>query len=192
MRLRLEREPFDYQTLRNNLAWPEHDVRTHVMAGLVVASGAKSILDPAAGDGALEFIADEMGDFERIVVGDISQPNADLMKRVSSGKGWRVTCADINVILEVAPRCDIVVLSEILEHLEDPDHTLRLARGKADLLIASSPVMRPGQMDPNPEHLWQFDADGYIEMIEAAGWRRSHSNILNFPTMYDFQIWVCS
>jgi len=44
MRLRLEREAFDYQTLRVNLGWPEHSVRLHAMAGIIASSGATSLL----------------------------------------------------------------------------------------------------------------------------------------------------
>ena len=56
--------------------------------------------------------------------------------------------------------------------------------------MASSPEMRPGQEDTNPEHLWQFDAQGYRQMIERSGWRIEQHTTLRFNSEYDFGIWV--
>lgn len=63
---------------------------------------------------------------------------------------------------------EIVVMTEVLEHLEDPHGVLRWAR-QADRLICSS----PWNETPNshsPEHAWAWDLDGYTKMIENAGW----------------------
>ena len=83
------------------------------------------------------------------------------------------------------------MLTEILEHLEDPESLLRLARLKGQRLLVSSPEMRPGQIDSNPEHLWQFDGEGYEAMLNETGWKSVHKSHLTFRSMYDFQIWVC-
>jgi hypothetical protein len=174
------------------MGWVEHAVRLHLIAGMMATVPGTSMMDPAAGDGSLEHMATLLRPWGHILVGDISKPNVEQMRaRYGHRAEWHFGEGDISAIIEDGPRVDLIVLSEILEHLEDPDAVLRLARGRADTLIASSPVMRPGQVDPNPEHLWQFDEAGYIGMIEGAGWERKHSALLRFPTMYDFQIWVC-
>ena len=86
---------------------------------------------------------------------------------------------------------DTVILTEILEHLEDPDLALRKAIRHSRWLVASSPIIPEGVEDPTPEHLWGFDMDGYRQMIENAGWTpmaRSEMRVLEHP--YNFQIWI--
>lgn len=64
---------------------------------------------------------------------------------------------------------DVVVMTEVLEHLADPHGTLRRVRGRSRALVCSS----PWNENPNshsPEHAWAWDLDGYIRMIEDAGW----------------------
>jgi SAM-dependent methyltransferase len=194
MRERLAHPPFDYQTLRNNMGWFEHRVRLGMIAGAMASSECRSVLDPAAGDGSLEELAERLFHFDWVVLGDISQPNVnEMIDRYGDRPGWRFACGDIMDIIADGPPVDLIVLSEILEHLEDPDAVLRAARDRAGTLIASSPVMRPGQVDDNPEHLWMFDRTGYRDMLQGAGWRTMYSSVIEFPpaSYYDFQLWVC-
>lgn len=65
---------------------------------------------------------------------------------------------------------NVVVMTEVLEHLADPHGALRTVRKPASWLVCSS----PWNESPNnhcPEHAWAWDLDGYTAMIEAAGWR---------------------
>jgi len=88
---------------------------------------------------------------------------------------------------------DLVVLTEILEHVEDPVGILRLARGCAKNLVASSPLFTDASsLDTNPEHLWQFDAPGYEEMIKEGGWNPVTFVPISFTNpgyFYTFQLW---
>jgi hypothetical protein len=121
---------------------------------------------------------------------DISAPNIAQIAETTYLELAEV--GDIKVILDNASKTDVVVLTEILEHLSDPDSVLRLARVCGTYLVASSPVMRPAQVDGNPEHEWQFDRAGYEQMLQAGGWSVMQYTFLNFPaTEYDFGIWVC-
>jgi Methyltransferase domain len=64
---------------------------------------------------------------------------------------------------------DLIIVSEVLEHLEDPTAFLK-ALPPDGLLIASSPsAEHPGWF--NPIHSWAFDLAGYRELLEGAGWR---------------------
>jgi SAM-dependent methyltransferase len=64
----------------------------------------------------------------------------------------------------------IVVMTEVLEHLEDPHDALSwaLTRG-ARYLVCSSPWNESLEMH-DPSHAWAWDLEGYARMIEAAGW----------------------
>lgn len=64
---------------------------------------------------------------------------------------------------------DVVVVTEVLEHLADPHGALCMLRDEARHLVCSSPWNeRPGHH--SPEHAWAWDTDGYADMIREAGW----------------------
>jgi|WetSurSiteA1Bulk_404760.scaffolds.fasta_scaffold09180_2 hypothetical protein len=186
---------FDYQVERHNAAWPDHVARTNVTAGLIAWLQPRSILDPACGDGSIVLVADRIRPIDRIVLNDISVPNRVAIEReVSARKGSlpMITSIDAMAMLAREEHFDAVVLTEFLEHLPVPELVLAAARERAFYLVASSPEMRPGQVDNNPEHLWMFDGDGYYQMLKEAGWNPFHKTHMGFPGLeYDFQVWVC-
>jgi 2-polyprenyl-3-methyl-5-hydroxy-6-metoxy-1,4-benzoquinol methylase len=194
VRTRLDRtEAVDYQVLRSNDAWRDHQARTLVTAALIAWLKPQSVMDPACGDGSIVMTADRLHSIQFAHFGDISKPNIDhVIETSGKGRGWSFRCCATDDRITDVSSVDVMVLTEILEHLDDPDHTLRLARGKARYLIASSPEMRPDQVDDNPEHLWMFDREGYGSMLIDADWRIQQYTHLGFRTMYDFGIWVCS
>ena len=91
-----------------------------------------------------------------------------------------------------APSVDLWILSETLEHLDDPELVLRLIRERAKALVLSTPVGADG--DTNPEHLWSWSADDVAEMLEAAGWTVQLHKVLEHPAggIYSFGLWGCS
>lgn len=203
MRERLDHPPFDYtQHERDSSNELTNQGRMLVTAGLVAWPQPETVVDPAAGEGTVLLAAHRIHAFTGIV-GDISLPNYKRLVELAPA-GWHVHNADIEQTIRRAGRCDMIVLSEILEHLEDPDAILRLAGEHAELLVASSPEMRPFQADNNLEHLWKFDGVGYREMLEAAGWHPYSKTHLTFRPRtkqeddtlmveignYDFQIWL--
>lgn len=64
---------------------------------------------------------------------------------------------------------DIVVLTEVLEHLADPHGVLRWARQTGRYLVCSSPWNESTVLH-SPEHAWAWDMTGYAQMIRDAGW----------------------
>jgi hypothetical protein len=64
---------------------------------------------------------------------------------------------------------DVVVMTEVLEHLEDPHGVLNWACGSARRLVCSSPF-NENDRTHCPEHAWAWDLQGYAAIIEAAGW----------------------
>jgi len=190
VRNRLERAPFDYQVERSNEQWTDHQARTLVTGALIAWQQPESILDPACGDGSIVLASMRHHMPARVYLNDISIPSISKLK--DRGIDAVLTTKDIDDAIRETPEVSMIVLTETLEHLADPDATLRLAREKAAIIVASSPEMRPGQQDNNPEHLWQFDGDGYFEMLRDAGWNAIHKTHMGFPVLlYDFGIWVC-
>lgn len=63
---------------------------------------------------------------------------------------------------------DIVVMTEVLEHLSDPHGTLRSIPDSTTYLIASSPFHET--RDAHYEfHNWAWDDEGYDALLEQAG-----------------------
>jgi len=184
-------DDFDYQVERHNDSWCDHIARTNVTAALLAWLQPRSVLDPACGDGSIVLLTDLTSHIDRIVLSDISKPNCVYLANYGVAH-IEVHCQSIEDALNTYEEFDAVVLTETLEHLPDPDAILRQARIVGARLIASSPEMRPGQHDTNPEHLWEFDGDGYYEMLTGAGWSVVQKTHLAFPGLvYDFGIWVC-
>lgn len=65
---------------------------------------------------------------------------------------------------------NVVVMTEVLEHLADPHRVLRLLRDRgANRLVCSSPHNEhPG--NHSDCHAWAWDLDGYRTLLESNGW----------------------
>lgn len=193
MRKRLGRGPFDYSNMvRSNDTWPDHRARALVTGALIAWLEQDTVIDPACGDGSIVLHANRLRSLSEVRLNDISVPTIDSI-RFAPLPDWTYSSGTIEGLLdpELGQQFDVIVLTEILEHLEDPDLILRLAALKARFLVASSPEMRKGQTDTNAEHLWQFDKRGYEKMLTDNGWRTFQYTHLGFPaTEYDFQIWL--
>jgi len=141
--------------------WPEHQLRTDITVALGRSRFPERmlIIDPAAGAGraALELAAGAAA-----ITGDIS-PDArvdypattalDLLEHLY-GLGDRLST--------------VVLLGEILEHVEDPAALLAAAHRVANGLILSTPLDEPAGV--NPEHVWRWDRAGILELLAGAGW----------------------
>lgn len=184
-----ERGKVDYQVLRDNGRWPDHVARSYVTGGLLAWLKPDTVLDPACGDASVVRVALRQWPF-RAILGDIGRANIDAVKKFINGEADYVVGDALELIRGVG-KVDVIVLTEFLEHVHDPDEYLRSSLGMANWLIASSPEMRPRQRDRNPEHLWMFDEGGYREMLEGAGWKVVQRTFLGFKSDYDFGIWVC-
>lgn len=189
MRERLAHRPdFDYQVQRSNFVWRDHVERLLVTGSVIAWLGPDTVCDPACGDASVLEAAYRQRPFRTAFLGDISGPNIDALD--PSFPVASALCAPADEMLAtLASPVDCIVLTEILEHLEDPDALLRLARAKGKMLVASSPCNEAADSD-NAEHLWRFDIDGYAGMLIEAGWTITSLNVLSWPNYpYQFQIW---
>ncbi len=186
MRTRLPGNPqHDYQVARDNNTWPDHVLRYLATAAAIAWLRPDSVCDPACGDGSVVSTLNMLMPV-RAYLSDISQPSIDALRESHSRS---VVCMDATERLVTLPETvDVVILTEFLEHIEDPDAMLRVARSRANHLVASSPVSEAGG---NPEHLWSWDTDGYRTMLIATGWEPVSLQLVSFETFpYTFQIWT--
>jgi hypothetical protein len=85
---------------------------------------------------------------------------------------------------------DLFLLTETLEHLDDPAAVLAALRPRARWLLLSTPCT--WGRDDNPEHYWSWDTDGVEGLLRQAGWRPQLHSTLDLtwiPGSYVFQFW---
>lgn len=86
---------------------------------------------------------------------------------------------------------DLFIMSETVEHLDDPIHVLRDVRRRADYLVLTTPLDE--QNDGNEEHYWGWDQEGVETILELSGWWPDRSEIFtpNMPDVYyTYQFWM--
>ena len=166
-----------YSAAYDHTRWSDHIVRVSVTASIGSwFRGIKTGADLSCGDGAvLKNIQETMG-LERIYLGDFV-PGYEFQ-------------GPIEETITQIPNVDLFILSETLEHLEDPDAVLLQIRQKTKYLILSTP---DGEWtDSNPEHVWGWDNTEVRGMLKSAGFTIDIYNSLKFPDgYYTFQIWGC-
>lgn len=84
---------------------------------------------------------------------------------------------------------DLLVMTETLEHLRDPDAVLRAARSRFRGLLVSTPIGEDTTHD-NIEHYWSWQMEDVLKMLTEAGWTPYRYARLDLP-WYDFQLWGC-
>ena len=162
-----------YSTPNDHTKWWEHAARTEltIAFALTLLPQIGSVADLSAGKNAaiaLSLDADE------VYLGDFAEQ-------------YEIEGPIEETICEI-PTVDAFVLSETLEHVDEPDVVLSLIRDRSKYLILSTPN---GETTPhNPEHYWGWDTEGISELLETTGWVPLGNVLLNLPT-YNCQIWVC-
>lgn len=173
---------FDYHRDRERAPHLEQDIhrwRLDKAAALIVQVGVPqrlTVSDIGCGDGGLlslitpAYIAAGLLDF--CWGYDFAPANA---------AGWAergVSAKSLDVFNDpfypIAPEVllgDIVVMTEVLEHLTDPHGVLRhLATTDTQYIVASSPHDEgPGNHDAS--HAWAWDHIGYEKLFYDAGWQ---------------------
>lgn len=188
MKTRLAEKPPIYSGTRNNFDKGDHAMRTMVTAGMIATIAPRTLLDPACGDASILQVAYQMRPFEMGYLYDISQLQIDVIEPTFPHEKRQ---SDLHHVLELFDfHVDMIVLTEILEHLEEPEEVLRVARTRADWVVASSPIGDPEE-GRNHEHLWAWDEGGYEEMLLATEWDPKAKTVLTYPgEPWNSQIWL--
>lgn len=85
-------------------------------------------------------------------------------------KGLDVRYAD--VVNQDVPIAEVIVCTEVLEHLEHPhEFARRLGELGARFAVFSSPHSETVEGHHEWNHAWAWDRPGYRAMLEEAGWR---------------------
>lgn len=162
-----------YDHVYDHTRWSDHVERvrktTEILDAFALETGATSVADLSCGDGAI--VLNSTHPWEAVTLGDY------------------VTTGPIEEALVDLPHVDMFVLSETLEHVEEPGNLLAAIRVVADNLVLTTP--HGETTDENPEHYWGWDHEGIAELAGAAGWR-AHSFQLFTPQIdyYTFQMWT--
>lgn len=129
----------------------------------VAGRGATSLVDLGAGDGGfLSMVKERLPDLHAWGY-DFSPAN------LVGAKERGVSVYDADFTAEPVTLAQIMVMTEVLEHLDDPHGQLVMAHIPEAFLVCSSPNGEtPEHHDGS--HAWGWDMEGYAAMITAAGW----------------------
>lgn len=140
------------------------------VAQLAVGHAQFDVVDLGCGDGGLLQLLRQQANVH--AVGFDFQP--------SNAVGWverGVNAHAMNFVKDwiAVPDADAYVMTEVLEHLEDPHGMLHnVAKRYPRGIVCSSPWMEhEGNIDAC--HAWAWDMPGYISMIEDAGFKVTQS-----------------
>lgn len=166
----LYNRPYDHRR------WPDHVTRVQATTkmGLLLLGGQVPgvVADLSCGDGG---IINALPAGRRIYGDLVSAQPLDLVGPIET------------TIREVGP-VDLLVNTETLEHLDDPDMVLNAIGEKARMLLLSTPIEAWGDVS-NVEHYWAWDKEAVDAMVEAAGFQTMY--YVELPLWYRFGVWGC-
>ena len=163
-----------YLKPHNHTQFKDHIIRVQKSIELLKEySTYNSIADLSAGDATIINSLDAQQKY----IGDYA-PGYDLTGHIDD------TLKDI-------PDVDLFICSETLEHLDDPDNTLKAIRAKTKYLFISTP--KGENNNYNPEHYWGWDDEDVKEMLLNAGFDPVVYFLLELKKdyHYDYQMWIC-
>lgn len=194
-----DRYPGGYQHTR----WSDHVERIAATSSFAAPwldyYNITSLADPSAGDGALaRALIATAPRIHQAYVGDLN-PGPEL------AQGWSSVTPYVWVNLEPTPLdrsldqldlsrenvpVDLLVCSETLEHLDDPDAFLLRAKRSARSILITTPENETAT--DNLEHYWGWDSEAVSAMLHEAGWRTVDHTIFQPLTAdtYRFQMWM--
>jgi len=164
-----------YAEPHQHFQWKDHRLRVQMTIAFATWFGdINSVADLSAGDAAIINAIDAPNKY----IGDFAP-------------GYEFTGA-IDDTIDQIPSVDLFICSETIEHLDNPEATLRKIRAKTRAIIITTP---DGEDNPNnPQHYWGWDTDGVGELLKSVGFKPVIFNQLKFtdPSLiYDYQFWGC-
>lgn len=183
--------------------WPDHVERVEASVEMIrrYAGNIRTAADLSCGDAAiLRGCADMLG---AVTLGDVNGVPDDVAdptpwRRASRAMGvYTLPPGELPESLDRLGQdtVDLFVLSETLEHMDDPDLLLGLLTRRARYLFLSTPVAETPETG-NPEHYWSWDPADLHEMFLHTGWTPLQLEILkpvstaSMPNAYTYQLWM--
>lgn len=141
-------------------------------------------------------VAQWLGDLDSVA--DLSAGDATIINAINSKKkyigdfapGYEIVGPIEKTINEI-PEVDLFILSETIEHLDDPDFVLGLINQKAQHILLTTPDGEIGNR--NPEHYWGWDTECIKSMLLASGFEPmvlTSVRLKDYGYLYDYQIWL--
>jgi hypothetical protein len=182
-----EEEAEVYSRPYDHTLWTEHKTRVQRTIDFIVELSVdhhwERGIDLSCGDGVILSMLKHLDVIHTTYLGD--RVPADWLDVV--GK------IEDTIELEIIPGLimnDIMVMSETIEHLRNPDAVLQQAHDLANWLVVTTPVAETGAHG-NPEHYWSWEVSDVEEMLLNAGWDIQEHELLVCP-YYTYQLWGCS
>lgn len=164
-----------YATPHDHRRWIDHHLRVGVtieFCGWFKSCGVQTVADLSCGDAAIARALD----VEERILGDYAP-------------GYKWT-GPIEETIHQIRNVDLFILSETLEHLDNPEQVLMEIRKKTRYLVLSTPEGETS--NGNPEHYWGWDSTEVERLLVGAGFTPEIHTVLNLREYgYDFQIWGC-
>lgn len=149
----------EHRERANHLAQREHNPRLRRTARLIWDLNPISVVDLGCGDGGLLKLLNGLPCWGY----DFCPAN------IEGGKEREVDIEFIDVFntRDVPRWAELVVMTEVLEHLAHPHDIVEWVSENCEYLVASSPHgEHPGcELGTDPCHIWAWDMEGYYEMV---------------------------
>lgn len=168
-----------------HLEQPVHQARMHAVADLAVNAlrtfGFQSVVDLGAGDGGtLSLISQATGAEVPMWGYDLQANNVEWAKGVR-----RQDVRFKDFVDEPIDWGELVIITEVLEHLEDPHGMVRRIGENAQAVIASSPARETVESHDGC-HAWCWDLEGYESLLLGGGFDVVEHMAVEGE--YDFQV----
>lgn len=167
-----------YSSTYDHTRWEDHKDRINKTIDFALrhAPAPSSIMDLSCGDAAIARGIQQGRDIP-VVLGDFV-PGNEFVGPIER------TLLDIE---DAGVETDMFILSETLEHLDNPDMVLRHIRECSNSLLLSTPC---DETIPNPEHYWAWGAADVANMLFSANWEIRAFEFLEYPELdVRYQLW---
>lgn len=175
--------------------WPDHVERVAASVEMIrrYASRIRTVADLSCGDGAIvRGLLDEVR-LDKAYLGDLNLspvlygiPQAAVLPPGPLPQSlWSLPEGGV----------DLLVLSETIEHMDDPDNLLKLAGLWSRYLFVSTPENEI-ETSGNLEHYWSWGTADMHQMLQDAGWspvelkRLVPQSTLSLEHAYHYQLWM--
>lgn len=177
--------------------WPDHVERVNASVEFLTrwVTRFDSVADLSCGDGAIPLRL--AGQVRSVYLGDMNGVRDVPVPPEGTGTVVHVLPpAPLPEALTYLPQAvDVLILSETLEHVDDPDTLLRTAANRARYLFVSTPVNeRPDS--GNLEHYWSWSVADVSNMLMDTGWLPLEHRLLvpestrHLEGAYHYQLWL--